>query len=384
MRKEIIAAMASAVVLAPISVLAAPPSSGAPCDPNSTTGNMFNAACHACVDPAMAAHDNAAYNACFGITPPSRATTPAHAPSNPPTGAPNTTPAQAPSNPPPTQTPATMPVQAPATKPAVVKPPKGLDAPASAVEAARAAPATHVDPANPPPPPTQVDFNQRVQRVISTNNANIDVVNGLAHPRHWDYIDYDADRHPVLYNPVSEAMTFRYFFGGDYREVYVAAGSRVVLDVAVGGVFPFTAVGEDYLTSGSFYGGSPPALYQDVAAYVPAYNQTVQVGKVQPVGHDDSQPAGSQDTFMLDDSTLAWGQATNPSDGGQITVSKTQTLPGVGPMDDGKSLVDLAVPSHPNSGGMVGALVVLGGGVLVIAAGLVTWLVIRRKRNAAV
>ena len=87
---------------------------------------------------------------------------------------------------------------------------------------------------------------------------------------------------------------------------------------------------------------------------------------------------------MLNDSTLAWGQATNPSDGGQITVSKTQTLPGVGPMDDGKSLVDLAVPSHPNSGGMVGALVVLGGGVLVIAAGLVTWLVIRRKRNAAV
>ncbi len=121
----------------------------------------------------------------------------------------------------------------------------------------------------------------------------------------------------------------------------------MVLDVGVDGVFPFTAVGDDYLASGSFDGGSPPALYQDVAAYVPAYNQTVEVGKVQPVGHDDSQPAGSQDTFMLDDSTLAWGQATNPGDGGQITVTKTQTLPGVGPTDDGKSLIDLAAASHP-------------------------------------
>ena len=145
MRKEIIAAMASAVVLAPISVLAAPPSSGAPCDPNSTNENMFNAACHACVDPAMAAHDNAAYNACFGITPPSRATTPAQAPSNPPTRAPNTTPAQAPSNPPPTQAPATTPVQAPSISPptpppapptqaAAVRPPKGLGASPQAVE----------------------------------------------------------------------------------------------------------------------------------------------------------------------------------------------------------------------------------------------------------
>jgi hypothetical protein len=293
------------------------------------------------------------------------------------THAPTTTPAQAPKNSP------TVPVQAPAVPaqgPKPVRPPKGLGAPPQAIAAAKAAPATRIDPANPPTPPTQVDFNQRVQSVIRTHNANIDVVNGLAHPRHWDYIDYDTDRHPVFYNPMSESMTFRYFYGGDYREAYVAAGSRVVLDVGVAGVFPFTAVGDDYLASGSFDGGSPPALYQDVAAYVPAYNQTVQVGNVQPVGHDDSQPAGSQDTFMLDDSTLAWGQATNPSNGGQITVTKTQTLPGVGPEDDGKSLVDLAVaapqqPAHPWWPWL------LGGGVLVlvIALGLVAWLATRRK-----
>jgi hypothetical protein len=297
-------------------------------------------------------------------------------PDTTPAQAPATTPAQAPS--PPFKAPATMPVQAPVTKPAVVAPPKGLGASPQAIAAAKAAPATQVDPANPPPPPTQVDFNQRVQSVITTHNANIDVVNGLAHPRHWDYIDYDEYQHPILYNPTNEAMTFRYFYGGDYREVYVAAGSRVVLNVAVGGVFPFTAVGDDYLTSGSFDGGSPPAVYQDVAASIPAYNQTVQVGKVQQVGHDDSQPAGSQDTFMLDDSTLAWGQANNPGDGGQITVTKTQTLPGVGPTDDGKSLVDLAVSAHQQPTHTWWPWL-LGGGVLVIAAGLVAWIATRRK-----
>jgi hypothetical protein len=300
----------------------------------------------------------------------------------PPTAvAPATTPVRAPSNPPPTQAPATMPVQAPVTKAALVRPPKGLDASPQAIAAAKAAPPTQVDPANPPTPPTHTDFKSQVQSVIKTHNANIDVVNGQAHPRHWDYIDYDTNRHPILYNPMSESMTFRYFYSGDYREVYVAAGSSVVLNVASGGVFPFTAVGDDYLTSGSFNGGAPPAQYQDVNAYIPAYNQTVQVSKVQPAGHDDSQPAGSQDTFMLDDSTLAWGQATNPTDGGQITVTKTQTLPNVGPTDDGKSLVDLAAASHPQSNQtpwLIGALVAL---VLVIAAGLVAWMVIRRKRS---
>jgi hypothetical protein len=303
------------------------------------------------------------------------------------TQAPATRPVQTPQAPPAPPPPSAVPVQTPKINPpapgaprnaAVVAPPKGLGAPPQAIAAARAAPATRIDPANPPTPPTQVDFNQRVQSVITTHNANIDVVNGLAHPRHWDYIDYDTDRHPVFYNPMSESMTFRYFYGGDYREVYVAAGSRVVLDVGVDGVFPFTAVGDDYLASGSFDGGSPPALYQDVAAYVPAYNQTVQVGKVQPVGHDDSQPAGSQDTFMLDDSTLAWGQVNDPGSAAQITVTKTQSLPGVGPTDDGKSLVDLAVASHPQPTHTWWPWL-LGGGVLVIAVGLIAMVVIRRK-----
>lgn len=382
MRKAVIAAMAAAIALAPISVLAA--SGEAHASPQ-CPGPTPTPAMEACYCAPLAGSPYNGYEGCLQAehqTLQQEMELPC--PDNkrrildPPwcvgdaSRTPATAPAQAPSNPPPNH--------APATKPAVVRPPKGLDASPEAVAAAKAAPATHIDPANPPTPPTQVDFKSQVQSVLKTHNANIDVVNGRARPRHWDYIDYDASRHPILYNPLNQAMTFRYFYSGGYQEVYVAAGSNVVLDIGVNGAFPFTAVGSDYLTSGSFYGGSPPAQYQDVAAYIPAYNQTVQVGKVQPVGHDDSQPAGSQDTFMLDDSTLAWGQATTPSDGGQITVTKTQTLPGVGPTDDGKSLVDdLAVASQPTHPWWPWAV----GAVLVIVAGLVVWVVIRRRKPSA-
>jgi hypothetical protein len=293
----------------------------------------------------------------------------------------------------PSQTPTQMPTQAPqparqmptqtapTTRQVSVPPPKGMNASPDAVAAAKATTPKPADPANPPPPPTQKDFSSRVQEVVKSRSANLDVEGGKVRPRHWDYVD-NTSGHPVIYNPLSEGMTFRYYYQGSYQEAYVEAGTSVSFNFSANysGVFPFTAVGDTYLTSGSFYGGAPPAVYQDVAAYIPAYNQTVQVDKVQPVGHDDSQPAGSQDTFMLDDSTLAWGQATNPSDGGQITVAKTQSLPNVGPTDDGKSLIDLTAASQPQSNKapwLIGTLV-----VVVIAASLVTWMVIRRKRSA--
>ena len=308
---------------------------------------------------------------------------------------PSVTPVQAPQVVPPSPPPpSTIPVQIPKINPlapgaprnaALVAPPKGLDAPPQAVAAAKAAPATRVNPATPPKPPTQVDFNHQVQNVVSAHSGNVDVVKAdnqaLVRPRHWDYLDYDDDYHrPTLYNPLNQAMTFRYFYNGAYREAYVPAGGRIVLDVATVGLFPFTAVSDSYVASGSFYGGAsippdgwdgppppnytppaPPEVYQDVSAYVPADNQTVEVGQVEVVGHDDSQPAGSQDTFLLDDSTLAWGQVNDPSSSAQIRVTKTQSLPGVGPTDNGSFLVALAAPrgarpTHPT-------LVALGAGL---------------------
>jgi len=320
-----------------------------------------------------------------------------------------------PSPPPaPAPAPTTVPVVTPKINPPApeaprnappVTPPKRVEAPPQAVTAAKTAPPTRVNPATPPKPPTQADFNQQVQSVVNGHSGNVDGVKAdhqaLARPRHWDYVDYDAYHRPVLYNPLNKAMTFRYFYDGAYREVYVPAGSRMVLDVANAGVFPFTAVGDDYVASGSFDGGAwvppdgwdgppppdytppaPPEVYTDVSAYVPADNQTVEVGKVQVLGHDGSQPAGSQDTFLLDDSTLAWGQVNDPGSGAQIRVTKTQSLPGVSPKDDGSFLVNLTAHEQPTDN--TWWLWPLGGGVLVIAAGLGTWMVIRRKRHAAV
>jgi hypothetical protein len=108
----------------------------------------------------------------------------------------------------------------------------------------------------------------------------------------------------------------------------------------------------------------------------------VQVGQVDVVGHDDSQPTGSQDTFMLDDNTLAWGRINDPGSPTQITVTKTQSLPGVGPTDNGSFLVALAAHQQPTDN--TWWLWPLAGGVFVIAAGLIAWVVIRRRRTAEV
>jgi hypothetical protein len=279
----------------------------------------------------------------------------------------------------------------------LVTPPKQLDAPPQAVAAAKAAPATRVNPGI-HQMLQLVDFNHQVQTVVNAHNGNVDVVKAdnqaLPRPRHWDYIDYDAYHRPTLYNPLNQAMTFRYSYDGAYRESYVPAGGRIVLDVATVGLFPFTAVGDSYVASGSFYGGAwippngwdgppppdytppaPPEVDQDVLAYVPADDQTVQVGQVQLVGHDDSQPAGSQDIFLLDDSTLAWGQIDDPSSGAQIRVTKTQSLPGVGPTDNGSFLVALTAHEEPPTQPWWPSA--LGYGVLAIAVGFVAWMLSR-------
>jgi hypothetical protein len=343
----------------------------------------------------------------YGTAQPSapRTASPVHTPHTPPPQ--NTVPVQQPP-PPPTPPPSPVPVVTPKINPPasgaparpLVAPPRGLDAPQQAIDAAKNAPATRVDPASPPPPATHVDVNQQVQNVVSAHSSNVDLVNAgnqaLVRPSHWNYVDYDVYHRPALYNPISEAMTFRYFYNGAFREVYVPAGGRVLLDAATVGVFPFTAVSEAYVTAGSFYGGAwippvgwsgpppadytpptPPQEYQDVSADVPADNQAVQVGQVTVVGHDDGQPAGSQDTFLLDDSTLAWGQVNPPGSNTQIKVAKTQSLPGVGPTDNGSILVKLAAHERPTRNWTPWAL---GGGVLVIAAGLFGWLLIRRKQ----
>jgi hypothetical protein len=103
---------------------------------------------------------------------------------------------------------------------------------------------------------------------------------------------------------------------------------------------------------------------------------------VEVVGHDDSQPAGSQDTFLLDDSTLAWGQINDPSSGAQIRVTKTQSLPGVGPTDNGSYLVALAnyQERQPSQPWWPSALVY---GLLAIAVCFLAWMISRERTEPA-
>lgn len=347
--------------------------------------------------------------------PPSRVPVPNPEPSPvpaPPIVTPVQTPQVVPPSPPP---PSTVAVQTPKIPPPaagspgnapLVAPPKGLDASPQAVAAAKEAPATRVNPGTTHQMQQVVDFDQHVQDVVKAHRGNVEVVKvdnqSLVRPRHWDYLDYDAYHRPSLYNPLTQAMTFRFSYNGANREAYVPAGGRIVLDVATVGLFPFTAVGDSYVASGSFYGGAwippdrwdgpPPPNYappaspevnQDVSVDVPAGDQIVQVGQVKLVSHDGGQPVGSQDTFLLDDSTLAWGQINDPSSTAQIKVTKTQSLPGVGPTDNGSFLVALAgrheEPAQPTEPWWP---IPLRFGVFALLVGAVAWVINRRKRSA--
>ena len=281
--------------------------------------------------------------------------------------------------------------------PLVVPPAPVAEAPEFAVEQARTAVPQVIDVVNPPPPPEapKVDFVTQVNTVIE-NKPTI-VVNNTVVANHWTYLDYDEYHRPTFYNPYTEAFTVRYFYDNAYRTVYVPAGARISISVAVVGIFPFTAVSTNYVQVGSFCGGSyipprgwvgpppeswrpppPPVIYTNRVVRVVSLNRTVRVNKVTVVGHDDNAPVGRRDAFMLDDSTLAWGQV-KPD--GQIDIAASQSLPGVSAIDDGSSLVDTALAAQNDSTSYLAW--VLGTLVVVLAAviGAIGW--VRKHPTAA-
>lgn len=274
---------------------------------------------------------------------------------------------------------------------------------AEAIQAAKLAPAVVVDPTAPPPPPVNVtnvtNINTQITNIQQVNirdNTNVTVNNWR--PQRWDYVDYDPYRRPILYNPCGQDVRYRYYYNGDYREAWVPAGGRIVLNIAIAAVFPFVAVGSDFVSSGSFNGGAwippsddyagppppdwqpyNPVYYDNAYVNVPAANQSVFVNRVTVVGHDDTAPAGQQDSFMLDGTTLGRGQIS--PDGKAITLATAQKTPGVGPVTNGVDLVNLAAPippAHDNTPYYVGA-------ALAVAAlmGGVFWWVWRKGRLRA-
>lgn len=270
------------------------------------------------------------------------------------------------------------------------------------VEQAKNAPPVVVDPIKPPPPPPGPaqamlagDMASHVARAVNNPTRQVDVVRdgdkAVVHPQHWNYQDYDRYHRPRIYNPLNVPLRICYFYENAYRDVVVPALGLAVLAVADAGVYPYTAVGgDDYVTAGYFDGGAwippagwdgpppndyvppaPPPQFTGVTAYVPAADQKVGLNKVTLVGHDDNAPVGQQDTMMLNDTTLAWGQADDPKDGGHVTIQKTQPTPGVGPTDDGRSII-LAAKQQPINndwqkwvlGGILAAVAAVGAGAL--------------------
>jgi hypothetical protein len=272
---------------------------------------------------------------------------------------------------------------------------------AEAIQAARTAPAVVVDPAAPPPPPVNVtnvtNINTQITNIEQVNihdNTNVTVNNWR--PARWDYVDYDQYRRPVLYNPSGEDVRYRYYYDGDYREAWVPPGERIVLDIITAAVFPFTAVGSSFVSSGSFNGGGwtppndgytgppppdwqpyTPVTYDNAYVNVPAANQSLFVNQVTAVGHDDTQPVGQQDSFMLDGATLGRGQIS--PDGTSITLATAQKTPGVGPVTNGVDLVNMATPLAPardNTPYYAGALLA----VAALMGGVFWWVWRRRPR----
>jgi hypothetical protein len=271
---------------------------------------------------------------------------------------------------------------------------------AEAIQAAKTSPAVVVDPHAPPPPPVNVtnvtNINTQITNIEQVNiHENTNVTTNNWRPARWDYVDYDPYHRPVLYNPSGEDVRYRYYYDGDYREAWVPPGERIVLDIVTAAVFPFTAVGSSFVSSGSFNGGGwtppndgytgppppdwqpyTPVTYDNAYVNVPAANQSLFVNQVTAVGHDDTQPVGQQDSFMLDGTTLGRGQIS--PDGTSITLATAQKTPGVGPVTNGVDLVNMATPLAPardNTPYYAGAL-------LAVAAlmGGVFWWVWRRPR----
>ena len=269
--------------------------------------------------------------------------------------------------------------------------PRGVEASShEAVEAARNAPPSKVDALS--PPPVQVDFNHQAEHAIRTN---VDHDESFVRPRHWDYIDYDEYHRPRLFNPTDSEMSFKYFYGGDYRTVVVPVGGNVVLDAAIAGVYPITVIAGDVISAASFIGGAfippdgwvgpppddwapyQPVVYDSVPVdFVNADDQTAMVDRVTLVGHDDSLPEGQRDVFTINDSTLARGQVAPAPDGGppQVKVQQTQPLPGVSPWNDGKQYVNTQVTPLAAAHRNLAPWIVGGLGVVLAAlAGIAGW-----------
>ena len=85
---------------------------------------------------------------------------------------------------------------------------------------------------------------------------------------------------------------------------------------------------------------------------------------------------------MLNDTTFAWGQINDANSNSQITVTKTQSLPGIGPTDNGSYLLALAALKEPAPPSAPRWPFALSYGALALVVCLAAWMLNRRNRRA--
>jgi hypothetical protein len=223
------------------------------------------------------------------------------------------------------------------------------------------------------------------------------------HIDHWGYVTYDPYRRPVLYNPYDYEVQYAYWYDGRIRYATVAPRLNLVLNIAVPGVFSFTAVRVEqdrtYMAIGTFNGGAwcpPPGWVEPYPGWAPppstvvinnytnvtvVVDQSVTVNNVyyNPIRMDNFVDDGWDTQYnmtrvILDDGSRAWGHWNGSAgNGGSFAIVQSEQFPGVSDpmpglapqwMDVAKETSTAAPAQNATVFWLSAAVVLFGGGLL--------------------
>jgi hypothetical protein len=150
-----------------------------------------------------------------------------------------------------------------------------------------------------------------------------------------DWVIYNDDFRPVIFNPFPDPVRIVYIEGGLPKTLTIPPLTSVLPDLGQG-VISFTAMIVDSLGQlkdvavGSFSSRLPPDIYTNVPVVVNYRDVTykpIVVNQITDVGED---PSVGERKVLLDGATPAWGIWTQTATGErQFVVHKTQQFPGI-------------------------------------------------------
>lgn len=305
------------------------------------------------------------------------------------------------------ETPTSSAIPALQGEPVVVKAPEPLVVAEQSVAAARNAAATEVTPQE----PTSSELNKVNDAVnlavqarrgdhdnsssstTSTTRGNNgggshhdddDHWNGNVRP--WEWLEYDQQRRPTLYNPLPNPCDIVYWDGLVRRIVHLLAGQRLVINVVTGGYFPFTAVQIGFggvainVLAGGFNGyppgnppPPPPPVIQNVTVYytqINVYKRTT-VQYITDCGRDRSHRNLSR--VIYNGTSVGWGEWRDDNGRRVFDAAEYQELPGVSEVGNGvpvgittAAATTSATQNPAPAGFSTGTGIAIGSGVLAL------------------